>query len=96
MFDTGTTSDWSKTIPKGSPWVPIEIEKSSLDKTTKRKSKAKKKGKEKEPPLPCKGDFVLAQAIDFLRDALNSRKITRAVAEGDVGRMYSCIKVRSA
>ncbi|KAJ7231604.1 hypothetical protein C8J57DRAFT_1439834 [Mycena rebaudengoi] len=92
MFDTGTTSDWSKTIPKGSPWVPIEIEKSSLDKTTKRKSKAKKKGKEKEPLLPCKGDFVLAQAIDFLRDALNSRKITRAVAEGDVGRMYSCIK----
>ncbi|KAJ6631592.1 hypothetical protein B0H10DRAFT_1938439 [Mycena sp. CBHHK59/15] len=96
IFDTGMASLWDKTIPKGSQWVPIEIEDSSLDKTPKkRKSSTKKKPKapkEKTAPVPFKGDFVLAQAIDFLCDALNSRKTATAVAEGDVGRLYECIK----
>ncbi|KAJ7846782.1 hypothetical protein B0H13DRAFT_1579800, partial [Mycena leptocephala] len=38
------------------------------------------------------GDFVLAQAIDLIRDGMNSRKMATAVAEGDVGRLYECIK----
>ncbi|KAJ7147592.1 hypothetical protein C8R43DRAFT_889597 [Mycena crocata] len=91
IHDTGTMSVWSKTIPHGSTWVPIDIEDSSLDKVKKKKSSAKKK-KEKAASTPCKGDFVLAQAFDFLRDGMNSRKIATAVAEGDVGRLYECIK----
>ncbi|KAJ6529412.1 hypothetical protein DFH09DRAFT_934780 [Mycena vulgaris] len=90
IFDTGTTSEWAKTIPTGSEWVPIDVEDSSLDQTKKKKSKGKKK--ERPIPPPCKGDFVLGQAIDFLRDGLNSRKATFAVAEGDVGRLYEAIK----
>ncbi|KAJ7736361.1 hypothetical protein DFH07DRAFT_966873 [Mycena maculata] len=88
--------------PLGSVWVPQEIEISSLEKP-KGKSKKKsaesetatqkpRKRKEKPPPKPCKGDFVLAQEVDFIRDGLNSRKLTTAVARGDIGRMYECIK----
>ncbi|KAJ6602367.1 hypothetical protein B0H10DRAFT_1958115 [Mycena sp. CBHHK59/15] len=95
VFDTGSTSTWAKTIPKGSAWAPIEVEDSSLDKVKKKKtSTTKKKPKDMHPRAPCKGDFVLAQAMDFLCDALNSRKMATAVAEGDVGRLYECIKVQ--
>ncbi|KAJ7430967.1 hypothetical protein B0H11DRAFT_1763123 [Mycena galericulata] len=100
IYDTGSASEWAKTVPTGSPWVPQEIEKSSLEakkRTTKRKPAAStarkpRKQKEKPPPMPCKGDFVLAQEVDFIRDGLNSRKLATAVARGDIGRMYECIK----
>ncbi|KAJ7131118.1 hypothetical protein C8R44DRAFT_829597 [Mycena epipterygia] len=90
IYDTGSTSEWAKTIPTGSKWTPIDVEDSSLDQTKKKKSKGKKKAK--PIPPPCKGDFVLGQAVDFFRDAINSRKIAFAVAEGNVGRLYECIK----
>ncbi|KAJ7799418.1 hypothetical protein B0H13DRAFT_2391021 [Mycena leptocephala] len=77
------------------------IEISSLS-TKKRKSKKKvadpiaskkpRKPKAKPVPKPCTGDFVLAQDMDFIRDGLNSRKLTTAVARGDIGRVYECIK----
>ncbi|KAJ7449486.1 hypothetical protein B0H11DRAFT_2161915 [Mycena galericulata] len=89
IFDTGTTSAWAKTIPTGSPWVPMDVEDSSVDQKKKKKPSKKKA---KPVPPPCKGDFVLAQAIDFFRDAINSRKISFAVAEGNVGRLYECLK----
>ncbi|KAJ7805241.1 hypothetical protein B0H14DRAFT_3485292 [Mycena olivaceomarginata] len=54
--------------------------------------KKTRKRKEKPPPKRYEGDFVLAQEIDFLRDAINSRKLATAVAEGDIGRLYECIK----
>ncbi|KAJ6558349.1 hypothetical protein B0H19DRAFT_906888, partial [Mycena capillaripes] len=99
MYETGTTGEWAQTIPMGSAWIPQEIEDSSLEKKRKSKGKAfnpsaKKKKKKKALPTapPCEGDFVLAQDIDFIRDSLNSRKLTTAVACGDVGRMYECIK----
>ncbi|KAJ6625297.1 hypothetical protein B0H10DRAFT_2161892 [Mycena sp. CBHHK59/15] len=93
IHDTGTTTAWARTVPNGSAWVPIDVEDSSLDTTQKTKKKsAGKKKKEKVPPPLCKGDFVLAQAIDFIRDGMNSRKMATAVAEGDVGRLYECIK----
>ncbi|KAJ7118583.1 hypothetical protein C8R43DRAFT_901373 [Mycena crocata] len=92
IYDTGTTSAWAKTIPKGSPWVPIDVEDSSLDKTKKKKKFSTKNKKEKATAPPCKGDFVLGQAFDFLRDGMNSRKIATAVAEGDVGCLYECLK----
>ncbi|KAJ7717441.1 hypothetical protein B0H16DRAFT_1700968 [Mycena metata] len=92
IHDTGSTTTWAKTIPRGSPWVPIEVEDSSLDAVKKKQTTTKRKGKEEQPKTPCKGDFVLAQAIDFFRDALNSRKLATAVADGDVGRLYECLK----
>ncbi|KAF8146206.1 hypothetical protein K438DRAFT_1781185 [Mycena galopus ATCC 62051] len=90
IIDIGTSSLWAQTIPTGSKWVPVEIEKSSLLQT--KKKAGKRKAKLKPVPPPCKEDFVLAQAMDFLRDGLNSRKIAFAVAEGDVGLLYECIK----
>ncbi|KAJ6559823.1 hypothetical protein B0H19DRAFT_1210268 [Mycena capillaripes] len=99
MYETGTTGEWAQTIPMGSAWIPQEIEDSSLEKKRKSKGKAfnpsaKKKKKKKVQPTapPCEGDFVLAQDIDFIRDSLNSRKLSTAVVRGDVGRMYECIK----
>ncbi|KAJ6614033.1 hypothetical protein B0H10DRAFT_2268702, partial [Mycena sp. CBHHK59/15] len=97
MYDTGITSEWAQTVPTGSPWTPVEIEDSSLEKKP-RKSKqpptARKAKKPKEKPAPkqCKGDFVFAQNVDFIRDGINSRKLTTAVAQGDLGRLYECIK----
>ncbi|KAF8172930.1 hypothetical protein K438DRAFT_1772364 [Mycena galopus ATCC 62051] len=93
IIDIGTSSLWAQTIPTGSKWVPVEIEESSLLQT--KKKAGTRKAKPKPVPPPCKGDFVLAQAMDFLRDGLNSRKIAFAVAEGDVGRLYECIKAGS-
>ncbi|KAJ7705556.1 hypothetical protein B0H17DRAFT_920313, partial [Mycena rosella] len=107
LYDIGDTSEWSKTVPAGSPWVATEVESSSLEKVkTKSKKPPKapkvsaKTGKvskprtpqEKPPPKQYEGDFVLCQEIDFIRDALNSCKISIAVAEGDIGRMYDCLK----
>lgn len=99
MHDTSTTSEWAKIVPTGSPWVPLEIEDSSLEKK-KRKSTKKapksttRKTKPKPAPEPCKGDFVLAQEFDFIRDGINSRRLTTAVARGDITRLYEAIKVR--
>ncbi|KAJ6595287.1 hypothetical protein B0H10DRAFT_2232994 [Mycena sp. CBHHK59/15] len=99
VSDTGTTSEWAQTVPTGSPWIPAEIEDSSLD-ATKRKSKkntTKKPRKAKAKPArkPCAGDFVLGQDIDFIRDGLNSRKLTTAVARGDISRLYDTYCSRS-
>lgn len=97
MYYTGTTNEWAQTIPTGSPWIAQEVENSSLEKKKKTAPKPTgqkpRKAKAKPTPKPCMGDFVLAQEIDFIRDGLNSRKIATAVARGDIGRMYECIKV---
>jgi len=39
------------------------------------------------------GDRVLASSITFMRDALMSREMSYAVAEGDIGRVYEILKV---
>ncbi|KAJ7780869.1 hypothetical protein B0H14DRAFT_3507463 [Mycena olivaceomarginata] len=91
MYDTSDTSEWAQTVPAGSTWIPQEIEDSSLDAKKKRKSKTtarKTKPKAKPKPKPCLGDFVLAQNIDFIRDALNSRKLTTAIARGGHRKVY--------
>ncbi|KAJ7079843.1 hypothetical protein C8R44DRAFT_909020 [Mycena epipterygia] len=104
LYDVGETSEWAKTVPEGSVWIPAEIEDSSLEKKGRKKKmkpasefgdqqpKTARKPKEKSPPKQYDGDFVLAQEIDFIRDAMNSRKLATAVAEGDIGRLYECIK----
>ncbi|KAJ6613371.1 hypothetical protein B0H10DRAFT_1791165, partial [Mycena sp. CBHHK59/15] len=93
LHDTGTTSEWAQTVPIGSPWVPAEVEDSSLEKKGKTKVlSAKKKTKTPKVKPVLEGDFVLAQEIDFIRDGLNSRKLAWAVADGDISRLYECIK----
>lgn len=57
------------------------------------KKKAKKEEEEENVRIGP-GDHVLAQGIDFFRDALNARKMSHCVAEGGIGRVYECIKVR--
>lgn len=42
------------------------------------------------------GDRVLANSITFMRDALISREISYAIAQGDAGRVYQMMKVRCA
>ncbi|KAJ6475855.1 hypothetical protein DFH09DRAFT_1109111 [Mycena vulgaris] len=100
LLPSPTESEWAQTVPRGSSWVPSEIEHSSLD-TKKRKAKKKtaeqqakkpRKSKAKPAPKPCTGDFVFAQNVDFIRDGMNYRKLTTAVARGDISRMYECIK----
>ena len=39
------------------------------------------------------GDRVLASSITFMRDALMSREMSYAVAEGNTGRVYEVLKV---
>ncbi|KAJ7620923.1 hypothetical protein B0H17DRAFT_1151872, partial [Mycena rosella] len=100
MHDTGMASEWAQTVPAGTPWVPQEIEDSSLD-LKKRKGTKKalgsaaqktRKAKQKPVPKPCLGDFVLAQGINFIRDGINSRKLMIFVARGDIGRLCECLK----
>ncbi|KAJ7090973.1 hypothetical protein C8R43DRAFT_1142062 [Mycena crocata] len=100
IYNTGTTRESAQTVPTGSRWVACEIEESSLE-PKKRKSTKKpaisstqkpQKTKLKPVPKPCKGDFVFAQNLNFIRDGLNLRKLTTAVAHGDIGCIYECIK----
>ncbi len=44
-------------------------------------------------PVESLGDYVLAQGIDFLWNALQFCKMMTCVAEGSIGRVYECIKV---
>ncbi|KAJ6605005.1 hypothetical protein B0H10DRAFT_1957326 [Mycena sp. CBHHK59/15] len=98
LYNVGETSEWANMVPAGSVWTPAEIEDSSIDKkpkktkATEKQPKNPRKPKKKPPPKQYDGDFVLAQEIDFIRDTMNSRKLATAVAEGDIGRLYECIK----
>ncbi|KAJ7785593.1 hypothetical protein B0H14DRAFT_3583865 [Mycena olivaceomarginata] len=75
VHDTGSSTTWARTVAKGSLWVPIVVENSSLDTAAKKKRKSTtKKKKEKAASPPCKGG------------------LSTAVAEGDVGRLYECLK----
>ena len=50
------------------------------------------KDSDNEKP-PFKGDRVLANSIALIRDAMISREMSYAIAEGDVGRVYEVMKV---
>lgn len=100
-FDSRETSQWAKTVPLGSPWVPVPIQMSSLDKKSRVSKVPKQPPKRaprtvKDPPPipPFIGDHVLSQSVDFLIDAMNSREAVYGVAEGNIGRVYESIKVR--
>lgn len=94
-------SDWGKTVPLGSPWLAPARDSTSESITTgsttqpaqNASSKSKTSVKSDAPTPPFKGDRVLANSIAFIRDALVSREMAFAVAEGDAGRVYEMMKV---
>ncbi|KAF8811788.1 hypothetical protein BYT27DRAFT_7336050 [Phlegmacium glaucopus] len=107
LHDTSTestSSSWAKTVPLGSTWQsPPRHESSRLfganvmsNNGTKTKT-SKKKGDEDEHAArngrDIKGDRVLANSITFMRDALLSREMSYATAEGDAGRVYEAMKM---
>ncbi|KAF8811180.1 hypothetical protein BYT27DRAFT_7221584 [Phlegmacium glaucopus] len=100
---------WSKIIPRGSTWVPHLQDMSTngigISETSNIGShsglKSNKKPKQKKGPTAddsdqeesFKGDCVLSQSIAFMQDAMISRECAYAIADGDFGRLYECLKV---
>ncbi|TEB26688.1 hypothetical protein FA13DRAFT_1691951 [Coprinellus micaceus] len=75
-------SDWTAAVPEGSPWPS-----SPATPTGGSKSETHADGQ-----MDAKGDRVLSNSITFMRDALLSRELSYAIAEGDVGRVYEVVK----
>ncbi|KAF8158056.1 hypothetical protein B0H34DRAFT_797474 [Crassisporium funariophilum] len=71
----------------GSVWVPPPVFESSQPEVKKCSKK------EKPTTRHPQGDRVLANSITFMRDALMSREMSYAIAEGDPGRVYEVMKV---
>jgi hypothetical protein len=98
LHDTTGMSDWVKYVCVGSPWTPPFIDPTSLSASqaqTKNKLTKKTqnpKGSEVGAP-PFKGDRALANSIALMWDAMISRKMSYAIAEGDVGWVYEVMKV---
>jgi hypothetical protein len=61
-------------------------------------SMSKTKGKKKKELMPPQADFLgdrsLGKSMAFMKDTMMSRKMSYAVAEGDIGGAYECVKVR--
>lgn len=104
LYDTDGTSEWSKIIPLGTAWTGVAEEESSCDIGIAAKPSKSSKGKARKPPAKEKtstsdggetfmGDRVLSNSVGFMRDALLSREVAEAVADGDVGRVYEVLKV---
>lgn len=94
LDDTTLDSDWSETVPLGSTWTPHPIIPSSVPNIVVNPAISKKPRKKEKPVTRHpNGDRVLANSITFMRDALMSREISYAIAEGDVGRVYEILKV---
>ena len=57
--------------------------------------KKKRKGKDTAPVVETdsRGDHTLARSAAFMYEALVSKEVAQAVAEGDIGRVYEGIKV---
>jgi len=97
----GQMNEWSMFIPRGSPWNPPPIDKTSAGNTgsTKftRKQSAQSKRVNNNPSTNTaslfKGDRTLAKSITVMRDFIWQRELAYAVAEGDVGRVYEILKV---
>lgn len=78
-------------IPEGSAWTPPAKEKSSLEMEQKKKTTRKKT--EKETDREFTGDLVMAQSSRFIHDTMISRHASYAVADGDIGSVWECMKV---
>ncbi|RDB30543.1 hypothetical protein Hypma_007322 [Hypsizygus marmoreus] len=109
LDNKGGTSEWAKNVPLGSLWTPPPKDETSLfgprpasqpkPRTSKGKGnthtapKNDTKGNDAKEKPPFVGDRVLANSIAFMRDAIISREMSYAIAEGDVGRVYEVMKV---
>lgn len=99
-------SPWAANVPLGTPWIFSPVDISSIPapkKTCKCKSKNTSTSTESaeskvpdtppSPPPPFYGDRVLSDLSGFMRDAMLSREVAAAVAEGAVGRVWEGLKV---
>ena len=79
-------------VPAGSPWIQPTMEKMSLIEANEPKNKRTDKTKDDEDKF--EGDLVIAQSSHFIHDGMISRHATYAVANGDIGSVWECMKVR--
>lgn len=99
LGDTTATNSWTEIVALGSPWSPSPVIASSQPSKPPPKSTNSQKAADEASTKPdtagrhIKGDRVLANSINFMRDALMSREMSYAIAEGDVGRVYEILKV---
>jgi hypothetical protein len=98
LHETAKTSAWSQTVPLGTPWVPPPVIKSSegpaeSEKKGRRKPAKKSTDDDEDLGRHPQGDRVLANSITFMRDAMISREMSYAIAEGDAGRVHEMMKV---
>ncbi|KAJ3819357.1 hypothetical protein F5880DRAFT_1677906 [Lentinula raphanica] len=104
---TGLYRDDAALPPKGSLWQPAKPVSSfsepndphpdspspSTAPDSLHSEPNKKKTKKRETPKPSSdADCVLARSIDFIREAMRSREIKWAIADGDPGRVYEQMK----
>src|ERR1700683_3295606 len=96
-----------ETVPLGSAWDAAAIKTSNMSSTTeishaqkqaaraakKKNGKSKKKTSSKPADQPFHGDRVFAEAETFKQDAMYARELGYVASDGDVGRMWECIKV---
>lgn len=94
-------TEWAARAPLGTPWNPIptpstQPTKKKARKTTSTKIPPKKSAKSKAvPPQPPSffGDQALFDTGTFMYDAMISREVAAAAAQGDVGRVWEGMKV---
>ncbi|TEB22269.1 hypothetical protein FA13DRAFT_1600942, partial [Coprinellus micaceus] len=86
LGDTTAKSPWTNSVPLGKKWGSQERDATSLPKVATEVPEDTQGRHEN-------GDRVLANSITFMRDALLSREISYAVAEGDAGRVYQVMKM---
>ena len=82
-------------VPTRSPWIHPTTENTSLILANEPKRKGTNKGKKEDDDEDIfEGDLVIAQSSRFIHDGMISRHATYAVADGDIGSVWECMKVR--
>jgi hypothetical protein len=98
-------SDWANTVPLGTQWDNNSVDTTNIfsltemananrhtaKHATKKRKQSKKSSDSAE--LPFYGDRSFSEAATFKRDAMISREVAYAAAEGDVGRIWEGLKV---
>jgi hypothetical protein len=96
LHDTSIAAGtWAETVRLGSAWTAPPSFTSSQPHPPVAQTK-KTKADSDVPDMKgrhVKGDRVLANSITFMRDAMFSREMSYAIAEGDAGRVYEVMKV---
>lgn len=95
-----TGEPWTKEEDVGSESVPIQVTENDVKgKECAESGGDERRGEMKERDTTLvgseefRGDHVLARSASFMYEALVSKEVAQAVAEGDVGRVYEGIKV---